>query len=114
MARARQEAPQFIAGALKDETVVGGILGSQRRDSAGEVLPAKGPARAPWPTLRLKVGSKPPSEFLGRLFLCSTDESESLSSPGSACAQLLVCKLMYSSITALIELLEHELNACIV
>ena len=54
-ARARQEAPRFIAGALKDDTVVSGILGVQRRDIKGEVLPAKGPARAPWPTLRLQV-----------------------------------------------------------
>lgn len=54
-ARARQEAPRFIAGALKDDSVVSGIPGVQRRDFKGEVLPAKGPARAPWPTLRLQV-----------------------------------------------------------
>ncbi len=58
LARAKLEAPRFIAGALRDEAV-GGLPGFQRRDIRGEVLPAKGPARAPWPKLRLQVGHLP-------------------------------------------------------
>ena len=57
-ARAKLEAPRFIAGALRDEAV-GGLPGPQRRDIRGEVLPAKGPARAPWPKLRLQVALHP-------------------------------------------------------
>lgn len=55
LATAKLEAPRFIAGALRDEAV-GGLPGMQRRDIRGEVLPAKGPARAPWPKLHLQVG----------------------------------------------------------
>lgn len=54
LARAKLEAPRFIAGALRDE-VVSSLPSPQRRDLRGEVLPAKGPARAPWPKLRLQV-----------------------------------------------------------
>lgn len=56
MARAKLDAPRFVAGALRDEAV-GSLPGPQRRDLRGEVLPAKGPARAPWPKLRLQVCS---------------------------------------------------------
>lgn len=58
LARAKLEAPRFVAGALRDEAV-GGLPGPQRRDIRGEVLPAKGPARAPWPKLRLQVAVHP-------------------------------------------------------
>ncbi|CAL8464995.1 g4530 [Coccomyxa elongata] len=54
LARAKLEAPRFIAGALRDEAV-SGLPGFQRRDIRGEVLPAKGPARAPWPKLHLQA-----------------------------------------------------------
>ena len=63
MAQAKSEAPRFVAGALRDERAVlpgSGQAGQpgqqqQRRNLRGEVLPAKGPARAPWPALRLQV-----------------------------------------------------------
>ncbi len=60
----RLEAPRFVAGAMRDEAALPGSPGGpagqqqqqqQRRSLRGEVLPAKGPARAPWPTLRLQV-----------------------------------------------------------
>ncbi len=57
MARKRSEAPRFIAGSLKDDALVGSLPGLQPRGQRGEVLPAKGPARAPWPKLRLQVSS---------------------------------------------------------
>ena len=57
MARKRSEAPRFIAGSLKDDALVGSLPGLQPRGQRGEVLPAKGPARAPWPKLCLQVGS---------------------------------------------------------
>ncbi len=66
MARAKLEAPRFAAGALRDEAV-GTLPGPQRRDLRGEVLPAKGPARAPWPKLRLQVCSS-----MQALFTCHT------------------------------------------
>ena len=57
IARKRSEAPRFIAGSLKDDALVGSLPGLQPRGQRGEVLPAKGPARAPWPKLRLQVSS---------------------------------------------------------
>ena len=57
MARKRSEAPRFIAGSLKDDVFMGSLPGLQPRGQRGEVLPAKGPARAPWPKLRLQVSS---------------------------------------------------------
>ncbi len=44
-----------MAGSLKDDSVVGRLPGLERRGVSGEVLPAKGPARAPWPMLSLQV-----------------------------------------------------------
>ena len=55
MARKRAEAPRFIAGSLKDDAVLGRLPYQERRGLRGEVLPAKGPARAPWPSLSLQV-----------------------------------------------------------
>ena len=55
MARKRAEAPRFLAGSLKDDAVLGRLPNLERRGLRGEVLPAKGPARAPWPTLSLQV-----------------------------------------------------------
>ena len=57
MARKRSEAPRFIAGSLKDDALMGSLPGLRPRGQRGEVLPAKGPARAPWPQLRLQVSS---------------------------------------------------------
>ena len=59
MARKRMEAPRFIAGSLSDDAVLGRLPDLGRRDLRGEVLPAKGPARAPWPTLSLQVSHPP-------------------------------------------------------
>ena len=55
MARKRTEAPRFIAGSLKDDAMLGKLPYAEHRGLRGEVLPAKGPARAPWPTLPLQV-----------------------------------------------------------
>lgn len=55
IARKKSEAPRFIAGSLKDDSIVGKLPGLECRGVCGEVLPAKGPARAPWPTLSLQV-----------------------------------------------------------
>lgn len=38
--------------------MVGKLPGLERRGVSGEVLPAKGPARAPWPMLSLQVRSR--------------------------------------------------------
>lgn len=58
IARRRSEAPRFVAGSLKDDSVVGQLPGLERRGVSGEVLPAKGPARAPWPMLSLQVRAR--------------------------------------------------------